>query len=150
MDDYRNASELSEHLASLIPAFNEFCSKHEYSFVDSRSLGRYPRVRVEKVGDVIAWFELWMCLDPEGNRYQSFSETIPFELSAGVYVDLKDEPPHGRRYYMAFPIWERRPFSSITSEELMRAMELNLSTLNVWSIEMLRANGKAVVLPEVY
>lgn len=147
MDDYTKFSELSEQLASLIPPFVEFCSKHEYSFVDSRSLGRYPRVRVEKVGDVIAWFELWMCLDPEGNRYESFFETIPFELSAGVYVDLNDQPPHGCRYYMAFSIWERRPFSSITSEELIRAMELNLSTLNVWSIEMLRVNGKPVILP---
>lgn len=147
MDEYTKFSALSSHLAPLIPAIAEFCSKHEYSFVDSRCLGRYPRVRVEKVGDVTAWLELWMCMDAEGNRYESFFETIPFELSAGVSVDLNDEPPHGRRYYVALPIWERRPFSSITSEELIRAMELNLSTLNVWSIEMLRANGNPVILP---
>ncbi len=147
MDDCTTFSELSSHLAPLIPAFAEFCSRHEYSFVDSRSLGRYPRVRVEKVADVITWFELWMCLDAEGNRYESFFETIPFELSAGVCIDLIDEPPLGRRYQVAFPIWERRPFSSITSEEMIRAMELSFSTLNVWSVEMLKANGKLVMLP---
>ena len=146
MDYYAVYAEMSSHLEHLRPCLAQFCVKHEFSFVDSQCLGRYPRVRVEKVTDVIIYFDLWMCLDAEGNRYESFFETIPFDLGGGVYVDLDHEPPDGRRYGVAFPIWERRPFSSITSKEMIQAMEQRLPTLGEWNVEKLKANGQLIML----
>ena len=75
--------QLREHLKLLRPTFDQFCSVSGYRYVDPRSIGMYPRIRIEKLGDFTRWFDLWMELDNDGNRYQSFFEDVPYELAAG-------------------------------------------------------------------
>lgn len=139
---------LSAHLAHLYPTFEQFCLKHGFSFAERRSIGRYPRIRILKVTDVIVYIDFFMCFDADGKRYESFFESIPYDLTAGAYADCSD-PPHGVRYQTDFVIWDRIPFSSIAPTDLADAMESALTQLNGWTVARLRMNGTAVMLPKL-
>ncbi len=142
--------ELAAHLKALRPTFEMFCAQHGFEFVNRLALGRYPRIRIEKVIDnVHLWFDLWMCLDSDGNRYEKYFESIPYELSAGAFLDIIEEVSlAGHRYQIAFPIWERMPFSAIAPAVLVAAMEDHLPQLSEWNVANLRSKGKVIALPK--
>src|SRR6516165_5430607 len=61
---------LNEHLEELRPIFDAFCARHRFVYGDRKSLGRYPRIRIEKTGATKIWFDLWMECDKEGQRFE--------------------------------------------------------------------------------
>jgi hypothetical protein len=142
--DEQGYIDLRRHLSSVAPAFVGFCSRHEFEFANPLSLGRYPRIRIERVNQVCVWFDLWMSLDPDGHHFESFFDEIPYDLSAGVDVTFDAEPPHGRRYQVGFSVWDRRPFSSIDEDSLVSTMEQWLPQLSEWDVSRLRAEGTVV------
>lgn len=134
---------LGQHLQPLWPVFQEFCAAHGFDFVAQTALGRYPRIRINKrFSELKVWFELWMCCDDDGNRFEEFFDEIPYELSCGAFADL----PDNRRYSFTDLIWDRKPFSSITDSALRSEMELKLPDIEDWDINRLREKGRLIQL----
>src|ERR1700677_2944719 len=83
--------KLRKHLSTVRPIIDEFCRAHEFACVNPLSLGRYPRIRIEKAGDINRWLDLWMGLDKDGKRFEKYFDDVPYDLSAGAYADFKDK-----------------------------------------------------------
>ena len=136
---------LNEHLVEVRPIFDDFCARHGFAYVDSRSVGRYPRIRIERTGAVRIWFDLWMELDKDGHRIERFRRNLPYELSAGAYVDVQDGSKCGSRYQKAIQCFADKPFDQIGAV-LRVEMEKHLPTLEGWDEQYLKAYGKKVRL----
>lgn len=131
--------DLAVHLTSLRPAFERFCTRQDFQFVNPLALGRYPRIRIESGKRLNLWFELWMCLDANGDRYEKFFEAVPYELSAGACVHVDGAPRN--RFHVVFPIWERMPFFLIRPDRLVTVMEEILPQLQEWDETRLQTYG---------
>jgi hypothetical protein len=138
-------SALNEHLEEVRPLFDSFCARHGFVYVNRSSLGRYPRVRIEKVGATTIWFDLWMECDKDGRRFERFRRDLPYELSAGAYVDLQDGSKYGTRFQKAVQCFAGKPFDQIGAV-LQGEMERYLPTLEQWDVQYLKDNGKKVQL----
>jgi hypothetical protein len=136
---------LNEHLAEVRPVVDEFCASHGFDYVDRRSLGRYPRIRIEKTNVVTMWFDLWMELDREGNRVETFRRELPYELSAGAYIDRPDGSRFGRRFQKSLLCFSGRPFEEVSST-LLREMQKGLLAIDVWDEKYLEDNGQEIQL----
>lgn len=136
---------LREHLDLVLPIVNKFCSLNGYQHVDPRSIGRYPRIRIEKKGEVTRWLDLWMGCDDEGNRYESFFDFIPYDLSAGANYDVSDGTLYGHRFQKSFLVFSRKPFK-IVHETLLQDLWNGAAEIEQWSTEMLKSQGKRVDL----
>jgi hypothetical protein len=79
--DERAFDSLNEHLAEVRPIFDRFCAEKGFEYVDRRSLGRYPRIRIEKRESIIGWLELWMECNHDGRRSETFGRDFPNELA---------------------------------------------------------------------
>ena len=66
-EDFNN---LREHLSLVRPIMDEFCRAHGFDYVNPGALGRYPRLRIQKAGEINRWFDLWMGLDKDGKRFE--------------------------------------------------------------------------------
>ncbi len=132
--------DLAVHLHALEPAFESFCSKYGFMRVWG-ALGRYPRIRIERETDITVWFDLWMSLTPDGEKYARFFDSIPYDLSGGANVMVESSNPYGRMCHVAFSIWDRKPFSEITLASLFDAMAHFLPQLETWDVERLRSHG---------
>ncbi len=145
-DDYFAAlAALNEHLQEVRPIFDQFCARKGFVYVDRRSLGRYPRIRVERPGATKIWFDLWMEFDKDGHRVEQFRRDLPYELSAGAYVDLPDGSKYGNRFQKGFQCFAGKPFDQV-SAVLQSEMEKHLPTLEGWDVQYLKANGEKVEL----
>jgi hypothetical protein len=136
---------LSEHLQEVRPIFDNFCARNGFVFVDQKSIGRYPRIRIEKAGVTKIWFDLWMDLDKSGRRVEQFSGDLPYELSAGAYVDVPDGSKYGRRFQKSFQCFSGKPFAQI-SGILNNELEKHLCTIEAWDEQFLKDNGQKVQL----
>ena len=124
--------DLNAHLEAVRPVFDEFCARHGFAHVDRRSLGRYPRIRIERAGSVRLWFDLWMQLNDDGRRFERFGPDLPYELSAGAYCDVDDVSGKRVRFQMAFQCFSGKPFEQVASA-LPSELEQNLETLESWT-----------------
>jgi hypothetical protein len=136
---------LNEHLEELRPIFDAFCARHRFVYGDRKSLGRYPRIRIEKTGATKIWFDLWMECDKEGQRFERFKRDLPYELSAGAYVDEQDGSKYGVRFQKCFPCFSGKPFDQVGAV-LQSELEKHLPTLEGWDAEHPKQNGKKVQL----
>ena len=136
---------LNEHLREVQPIFDAFCARHGFGYVDRRSLGRYPRIRIEKRGATNIWFDLWMEFDKDGHRVERFRPDVPYELSAGVYVDLQDGSRYGTRFQKAIQCFSGKPFTQIATL-LQSELEKHLQTLEAWDLQYLKDHGEEVHL----
>ena len=136
---------LNEHLQEVRPIFDDFCAQNGFAFVDRKSLGRYPRIRIERPGTTRIWFDLWMELDKDGHRVEHFRRDFPYELSAGAYVDVPDDSKHGTRFQKSFQCFSGKPFDQI-SAVLQGEMQTHLRTLEEWDVQYLKDKGKKVQL----
>lgn len=137
--------KLREHLASVRPIVDEFCSATGYQHVDPRSIGRYPRIRIEKPGEVSRWLDLWMEVDEIGNRNESFFEDVPYELSAGASLHVEDETQYGHRFQKSFTVFSGRPFKNVP-ETLLKELRKGAAEIEVWTPDILRKQGEKVPL----
>lgn len=136
---------LNEHLREVRPIFDDFCTPHGFTYVNPKSLGRYPRIRIERASATKIWFDLWMESDQKGNRFERFRRDLPYELSAGAYVDVQDGSQYGIRFQKALQCFAGKPFDQVGAV-LKSEMEMHLRTLEQWDAQYLRDNGKKVQL----
>ena len=137
--------KLREHLGRVRPIVDEFCSSNGYCHVDPRSIGRYPRIRIEKPGEVTTWLDLWMELDKDGNRYESFFEDVPYELAAGAHLHVEDGTQYGHRFQKSLAVFSGRPFKDVP-ESLLEELRKGAAEIEEWTAEMLREKGERVQL----
>src|SRR5579862_708113 len=131
---------LNEHLEEVRPIFDDFCARHVFVYVNRLSLGRYPRIRVERAGETTIWFDLWMEFDKDGQRFERFRRDLPYELAAGAFVDIADGSTHGIRFQKCFQCFSGKPFDEVGSI-LSTEMERHLPTLEEWDVQYLKVNG---------
>jgi len=136
---------LREHLKDVFPIFDKFCASSGYKYVDPNSIGRYPRIRVEKIGSPVYWVELWMELDEKGDRYQSFFNEVPYELSAGAYYDVEDGTEYGCRYQRSLSVFKHRPFKNIPIELYQYLCDSRIE-VEKWTGKLLKERGEKVNL----
>lgn len=136
---------LAEHLERVTPVFDRFCANHGFAYVPKKSLGRYPRIRIEREGEVRIWFDLWMQLGKDGHRLEKYIPDAPYELSAGAYVDVPDGTKYGIRYQKALQCFSGKPFSAVPAT-LEAEMEKHLLELRKWDSDYLKNSGQAVRL----
>jgi hypothetical protein len=144
-DYFARLDALNEHLQEVRPIFDAFCARHGFVYVDRKSLGRYPRVRIERTGATKIWFDLWMEPDKDGRRVEQFRRDLPYELSAGAYVDVQDGSKYGTRFQKAIQCFSGKPFDQVGAV-LQSEMEKHLPTLEQWDVQHLKENGKKVQL----
>lgn len=138
-----NFPALNNHLREVGPIFDDFCARNGFMQVDPKSLGRYPRIRIERKGITRIWYDLWMEFDENGRRFEQFQCDLPYELSAGAYIDVQSEGKGGVRYQKCFQCFSGKPFNQV-SAVLLGEMEKHLSTLEKWDLFYLKANGDKV------
>ena len=138
-------ARLNEHLQEVRPIFDDFCARHGFSYVDRKSLGRYPRIRIEKPGPTKIWFELWMEFDERGGHFTQFTPDIPYELGAGAGVIVPDTSKYGIRYQKAIQCFAHKPFREVASI-LKSEMEKHLPLLEQWDLQYLKEHGTKVQL----
>ena len=136
---------LNEHLHEVHPILDAFCARHGFAGVDQRSLGRYPRIRIERRGLTNIWFDLWMESDEGGHRVDQFRRDVPYELSAGVYIDVQDGSRYGLRLQKAIQCFSGKPFDQVGAI-LQSEMEKHLPTLEAWNVQYLKDHGERVQL----
>lgn len=132
--------QLGAHLEQLVPCVEEFCRKHGFVRIVGSSIGRYPRIRVQRHDEITLWIDLWMCLDDDGQRFGLFSPDIPYELSAGAYFDEPSEDATPWRYQQCFIIWPAKPFKEV-AEALPKALENGVAILQQWDVCLLQKEG---------
>jgi len=136
---------LNEHLQEVRPIFDDFNARNGFVYVDQKSLGRYPRIRIERTGVTKIWFDLWMESDASGHRFQEFKRDLPYELSAGAYVDVQDGSKCGVRFQKCFQCFSGKPFDQIGSA-LESEMQKHLCTLETWELQYLKDEGEKIQL----
>ena len=136
---------LNEHLEEVRPVFDEFCSRNGFVYVGRKSLGRYPRIRIERPGVTKIWFDLWMEFDKDGRRVEQFRRDLPYELSAGAYVDVEDGSRFGTRFQISIQCFSGKPFDQVGAV-LESEMQRQLRTLEKWDAQFLMENGEKVQL----
>lgn len=78
---------LGPELDTLRPIFDHFCARHDFVYAPKLSLGTYPRIRVQRGDAPTLWIDLWMELDGNGERFVEYTPDLPYELSAGSFLD---------------------------------------------------------------
>jgi len=141
-DDF---TRLRNHLEQVLPLVDQFCSKHNFERVEGSSIGRYPRIRLQRRNDTTFWLDLWMGLDSNGQRFSYFHPDIPYELSAGAFFDEQSSETEKWRYQKSFVIWPAKPFREV-GINLIEALENALTTLQRWDRVFLRNEGSKTLL----
>ena len=136
---------LIEHLSEVRPIFDVFCAQYGFVPVAQASIGRYPRIRIERSGAVNVWFDLWMEFDREGRRFEHFTRDLPYELSTGASVVLEDEFNGTVRFQKAIQCFSGKPFAEVGAV-LLSEMQKYLSIVEKWDAHHLLTYGKKVDL----
>jgi hypothetical protein len=136
---------LNEHLAEVRPIFDAFCTRNRFAYVNRLSLGRYPRMRIERTGATNIWFDLSMDLDKDGTRFEQFRRDLPYELSGGAYIDVPDGSKYGTRFSEIILCFSGKPFDEVGAV-LETEMEEHLPTLEGMGRAYLTDNGQRILL----
>jgi len=136
---------LNEYLHEVRPMIDDFCSRYGFSYVDKRSLGRYPRIRIEKPGAVQRWIELWMQLDGDRRHFEAFRSDLPYELSAGAHMVVAEESAPGIRFQKSIVCFSDLPFEQV-GVVLKDEMEKAFHLIAEWDEQYLRLHGEKVLL----
>jgi hypothetical protein len=139
--DLPQFAALNEHLKEVQPIFDDFCTQKGFAYVDRRSLGRFPRMRIKREGTTNIWIELWMEWDKDGHRIEVFKRDLPYSLSAGSDVDVPDGSKDGVRYGIAFRCFSGIPFDKV-SAVLRSEMHKALDTLEKFDVQYLKDKGE--------
>jgi hypothetical protein len=145
MMDEADFAALNEHLEEVRPIFDAFCATHGFVYINRSALGRYPRVRIARMGETEIWFDLWMEEDKDGNRFEQFRRDLPYELSAGACVVMHDDSKYGTRFSKIMLCFAAKPFDEVGAV-LQSEMEKHLPTLETWDAQYLEDNGQKVQL----
>ncbi|HEY2585399.1 MAG TPA: hypothetical protein VGI81_06535 [Tepidisphaeraceae bacterium] len=143
--DEADFAVLNEHLKELQPILDDFCARNGFVYVNRKSLGRYPRIRIERTGTTKIWFDLWMEYDKDGRRFERFRRDLPYELSAGAYVDVQDGSKYGTRFGKVIQCFSGKPFDQVGAV-LQYEMQKHLPVLETWDAQYLKDNAKKVHL----
>lgn len=143
---------LNEHLSELAPLIDQFCATNGFAYADRRSLGRYPRIRIERPlctetprGSVYIAYDLSMDLDQGGERFEEFRRDLPYGLGAGAQVVVDDGFEHGTRFSKWLTCFTGRPFDQVAAT-LQNEMQSRLRTLEEWDLQYLLHNGERLPL----
>jgi hypothetical protein len=86
-----------------------------------------------------------MELDKEGRRYEQYTPTLPYELSAGADIMVPDGSPYGVRFQQTIQC-----FASFTFVEVCKVLSAELEKyvieIEKWDEAHLRSNGQEVRL----
>ena len=138
--------KLGLHLEQVKPIFNLFCKNHDFSHVPKSSIGRYPRIRIDKQEHGLTiWLDLWMEFDNSGKRYKEFFPEIPYELMAGAFFVVNDGFKGNSRYQKSFTCFSNKPFIEVP-EVLYEELENNYTILKKWSVDYVKAEGEKIKL----
>jgi len=140
----RHFRMLGQHLGPVRPIFRAFCEKHGFEEMQRTAIGRYPRIRCWKQGIVEPWIDLWMSVDNTGKRFETFSEKLPYELSAGSSFQRKDQNGQVWRYSKCFAIWEKP--GDVIAEGLLEDLEGALDVIGKWDAGFLEKHGEGIRL----
>lgn len=146
IDERKNIEKLREHLDELYSIFDNFCKDFGFKYAAQSSLGRYPRIRVQKKdSEIELWFDLWMQLDEQGKRFKTFNPKLPYELSAGACIQISDEAKNRYRYCLILSIFKDFPFNEL-SISLYDQLNDSLKTIERWTVEDIIKEGKKIKL----
>ena len=83
--------------------------------------------------------------DKDGHRFKQFRRDVPYELSAGAYIDVQDGSRYGTRFQKAIQCFSGKPFEQV---ELIFQGELekHLPSLEAWNAQYLKDHGEKVQL----
>ena len=112
--------EISQSLDVVQPLFDEFCLSEEF-VQQTTATGRYPRKRITKHGDINYYIDLQMDLDCDNKYYEAYTESTPFSMGLGAWLDER-----GERYSMRKWAFQSVPYSSMIKrlkEDLDKAMQ---------------------------
>ncbi len=136
---------LAAHLVTLEPIVKTFCDEHGYRRSVGSSVGRYPRIRLERFDQITRWIDLWMCVDEDGQRYTSFEPSLPYELSGGACLDEPETRPGAWRYSRCFVVWPSLPFNQV-AQKLPLGLRSAVARMEDWNEETLKSDGQRVRL----
>jgi hypothetical protein len=71
---------------ALRPMFEDICARFSFSF-RTAGLGRYPRIRITRLGSPNLFIDLQMDLDEHGEYYDQFFADAPCSMYAGAWID---------------------------------------------------------------
>jgi hypothetical protein len=132
---------LGQNLGEARLIFDDFCARHGFVHANPLSLGRYPRIRVTKTAATLMYFDLWMALDANGRRFEQYRPDLPYDLGAGVWIDVPDDNGGGTRFSSFGECLSARPLQEIIPV-LLQTMEEHLPGLVAWSVDDLKAKGR--------
>lgn len=145
---------LRKHLIEVMPIFDMFCGSHGFNYLPKPaglehlkfwpSLGRYPRVRVNRYGDINLYFDLWMDEDKNGERFEQFRRDLPYSLYCGGGLDEFDGPDRVR-FHIGFTCFSGKPFDQVGAV-LMNEMETYLPIIESLDAQYLRDFGATGLL----
>lgn len=136
---------LNEHLAEVRPVFDDFCAQNGFSYVQRTAIGRYPRIRIVRERLTRLYFDLWMDLDNAGQRFQKFSQDLPYSLYAGASI-IEDSGAQGRiRFQKDITCFSGKPFEQVKAI-VRNEMGKYLPELEQWNVQHLRDMGRKVRL----
>ena len=142
MDDFEAHFEaLNAHLAEVRPMFDRFCKAHHFDYAIG-GLGRYPRIRIERVSEITIWLELM--IDLVNGRYpEQFEPSLTYGLSAGGLLDIRDDPATRNlvRYSRVVSCFKEVPFSTVPGI-LYSELERGLAIIERWSVGSLKQDGE--------
>src|SRR5262245_4385761 len=104
---------LNEHLGEVRPIFDCFCERHEFEYLPRTAIGRYPRIRIQRVRETTVYFDLWMELDANGSRFEHFRRDLPYALFAGAHVVVNDGSKYGVRFQQGITCFSGKPFDQV-------------------------------------
>jgi hypothetical protein len=136
-DDFEARYEaLRDHLKELQPIFDAFCARHQFAYIPRTALGRYPRIRIERSGEVSLYFDLWMQFDKNERQFETFSRDLPYDLYAGATAGS----PHGTRLHKGLACFLGVPFDQIGGI-LEAEMEKTFRIIETWNLEFVLITG---------
>lgn len=128
-------TRLREHLSSLNPTFERFC--REYGYVErTTALGRYPRRRIGRYGEINLYLDLQMDLNEKGEFYREFNPQLPYSMGGGAWFDINQ-----MRYGAGFWCFQKLPFSEV-EKQLWNYLVEGHGKMGNWNKDYLLKEGE--------
>ena len=129
---------LREHLSHLDPILERFCKEYGFEEVSNATnvLGRYPRRRVVRCGQVNLCFDMDMDLDSEGEYFREFNPSLPYTGGAGAWIDIGSW-----RYSKGVSCFQGIPFSEV-EKTLWDHLVSSYEKIKNWDANFLVKEGR--------